>query len=1352
MATETITCIALPNGLTPDGRGRLSLLLLPALHPAGDTSALDDFDFQAWPSLLAETSWRVHAGAITRDIVPERLPNSPSWPVLFPPGLLVRKPAPERLSPVFTTYPADRMADLVRRHRGQSLVHGAGHALDALEDAANLDGGQLEDRLLADVLLRADAGAMRQLIQGAEDQARARRAAGGEDFSATGRDRGDLASALSLFAAFHQQPAHSEQQTAAIAAADAAAPDTRLDLHQRISLLLQYPAILRELGLLLDFVLPLDGIEDETDLSVEMRPPEATALTAAIPPATRVDRASFRAVPRDGSPGFADLARFGADGLPRYAITGFDVDAAGHELLQLLRAPGPRAEADAQLQVRSIGLGLLERGRAANLYAAAERTAALLARRAQAPNTPLAADDLVAGHRVDILEERNGRWSSLHARHGEYLVDGQAPLDALDEGVLTPALSQPERSAGDVAAAAHDQTQRSMLAEALLVWNGWSLSTPTPTVPMAGTPHSGPAPLPLQVIWSTPAGSLPRLRFGARYRVRLRTVDLAGGGISLAEADAAMPASALLPPADAPAWPFLRAEPLGAPLLQNRTPGRAATALDQPLVLLRDAGASSGNSEVALQVPLASRVLSEWSGMFDAAFGPGGDPAALMALAETEALADPWVAALAIADCPGVPDQQLCRITAGGVSFEALPANLSRPVRALLLVDVPAAPAWPQLAGFSIRLADGAAGPTWDATSRVLTVHLPAGHSQLVSISAVPLAERLPHFAAFDWAREQVEHEMAAGSMDDTLAAAALAKLERSAALGLLPDVSAPGTLTLVHALRLPAAPVIAALPPPVRAEAELDVALAGRIEFDAASTGRIRLSAHWREPVGLPSAGEAAPQLHAEILEVPANASAADLPAGVALTAGVLTLTGRTDPVALRERIADALGPLHVALRKLERLALDAGMGNLHFDFNMNKAAAAMAMPPDAHAFTLVKTEIGIVGTLADNMLDDDGEPDDGQSPVPRPVQDAARKVVGIAANVAATCGTVIGLLGQPHLRQHFSDGRHRMVDYTASAQTRFIDFYPGDEAAARGTDSQSVRVSIPASVRPLPPRVADAVPVFRWTREGSAPDERSSTRACGFRIYLEAPWFSSGEGELLAILLRLPGEAPAGDRLPFISRWARDPAFHGPIPSAEPSRLHLRGEAPLLATLVVPGERGHHVDAAGLALQADAAGRLFADIYFDPGVVYSPFIQLAAARWQPSSLPGLELSEPVILDPLPLLPPRTLTATTEAGGLTLRLRGPTHATEGRPNLFRATFQRRLPGTTGDAAWQAVPDGAALELLATSDDVLWSARVSAIAPGGDFRLQVEEYERYFSTSEDPQAALRLVYAEHVRL
>jgi hypothetical protein len=108
---------------------------------------------------------------------------------------------------------------------------------------------------------------------------------------------------------------------------------------------------------------------------------------------------------------------------------------------------------------------------------------------------------------------------------------------------------------------------------------------------------------------------------------------------------------------------------------------------------------------------------------------------------------------------------------------------------------------------------------------------------------------------------------------------------------------------------------------------------------------------------------------------------------------------------------------------------------------------------------------------------------------------------------------------------RHDFGDTKHRTVRYTATATTRFREYFPPEITAdpANITRTGTVReIEVPSSARPAAPKVLYAVPTFRWQVESGADGSVVSRRRSGLRLYLERPWYSSGDGELLGVVVR--------------------------------------------------------------------------------------------------------------------------------------------------------------------------------------------------------------------------------------
>lgn len=129
----------------------------------------------------------------------------------------------------------------------------------------------------------------------------------------------------------------------------------------------------------------------------------------------------------------------------------------------------------------------------------------------------------------------------------------------------------------------------------------------------------------------------------------------------------------------------------------------------------------------------------------------------------------------------------------------------------------------------------------------------------------------------------------------------------------------------------------------------------------------------------------------------------------------------------------------------------------------------------------------------------------------------------------------------------QEFGDTKHRVVDYRFVATTRYREFYPPEFYAnlknISRDDGDVVTVSIPSSARPAPPKILYVIPTFRW-------DEKESQRVRyggGLRIYLDRPWYSSGQDEKLGVVVA-PASANqnVSEKLaPLVSQWGRVPSM---------------------------------------------------------------------------------------------------------------------------------------------------------------------------------------------------------------
>ncbi|MEM6743167.1 MAG: hypothetical protein AAF676_05460 [Pseudomonadota bacterium] len=315
--------------------------------------------------------------------------------------------------------------------------------------------------------------------------------------------------------------------------------------------------------------------------------------------------------------------------------------------------------------------------------------------------------------------------------------------------------------------------------------------------------------------------------------------------------------------------------------------------------------------------------------------------------------------------------------------------------------------------------------------------------------------------------------------------------------------------------------------------------------------------------------------------------------------------------------------------------------------------------------------------------------------------------------------------------LRQEFGDTRYRRVVYRMDATSRYREFMPEavrEDAAQLKEEAAEVVQWVPNAASPPAPEVLYVVPTFGWSRTEAANGGRRSFRdGGGLRVYLARPWMVSGSAEMLAVVLPRPGTSQAALDGPLktkVTQWGSDPVF-GPArtQSVAPPRaaFSLReDDGPLAAGTLAPGvlpdeendlrpgrflvenltapglAAGQRVDVAAHPVRWDGERRLwYADIVVDPGVVYTPFIRLALARYQPISLNGAYLSPIVQADFAQLSPDRLVTASPRDGrevevavfGRAYALSGASPATSSiAPGAATPLFELQVQEPSGDA------------------------------------------------------------------
>lgn len=455
------------------------------------------------------------------------------------------------------------------------------------------------------------------------------------------------------------------------------------------------------------------------------------------------------------------------------------------------------------------------------------------------------------------------------------------------------------------------------------------------------------------------------------------------------------------------------------------------------------------------------------------------------------------------------------------------------------------------------------------------------------------------------------------------------------------------------------------------------------------------------------------------------------------------------------------------------------------------------------------------------------------------------------------------LGGVGFHKLLQTFPDTHHRQVTYVPSGTSRYAEFFDPAQLPTEAPAGEPVVLDIPSSARPAAPTVLDAVPLLLWEARPE-PDEPFGwrrVRRSGVRLWLARPWFSSGDGELLGVLVfdtrhwvQLPDGTWSSQLKPVqapdgaTSMWAADPIVQHGGATSDPTIPPLLGLDQLLLDsmelgastaigirpplggrplggrargwLQQPGQpvtvaealplrdvQGHPtVRVLGYQPEFDAASaRWFVDVAVQETPALWPFLRLAVARYQPSSIEGNALSPTAVSGWVQPLPTRTLSVTRpDAGHVQVTLTGVVSwlrfPLRGVPELsgeqlsadsptgdaavraarlqlsrrVTASVQRRDAGA-GDLDWQTQTTAV---LLAVSVDetgtfrATWTGsltlpstavpglrRPGAVAaddPGEVWRVLVEEHE-LLAGDDDPDTGTagvvpRLVYADSVTL
>ncbi len=989
------------------------------------------------------------------------------------------------------------------------------------------------------------------------------------------------------------------------------------DFHQCLAALADYPRLMRRLGLVLDYAwvetaampaqnrVRVDVAWGDSHQPPAWHQPDVPPWTAYLLDATRFRARAVGGVNAEFSSGYLDL-RQAADINPTevkkhpYLVAQLDLDGSA---LKALNTAGTLVRMDDKTvtnyrtpdrtglpALRTSGLSLYRNGRAVKARTQLVRAAQANAIYAAAGRPEFSADDLVRGYRIDVWDDGSGRWHTLCLREGhyEFTKKGALGIELRDEGyVKSSSVSRNEPGA----------PRDLYLHERLAQFDGWSLVASRPGKTLAADPTAPDPVVPsedaatqfgLATRFKVPAGSLPRLRYGRNYRLRVRVVDVAGNSIELDAAEDGWGSQPFL---------YSRFEPVPSPTLLLRarvTEGESLEHLvirsdyDQtasayaaaPHVLealegVRDrlglqgaarAGyAYAPENERHLAPPKISQLEAETHGRFDEFIGPGKDHAKgyRLALRESASFLSQRIVNLNTGAEEPIP----------GLDLEVVPATGGTPTD---LDDPARKPGDPLQQGEYVLHKE----------SDLIVPYLPDPLAAGVAFVGLPgWVPALPFVVLFegDWPNPRplrirlVERMGTLSQCTQAFADDGQPKWDPATRVLTVFQPKAVST-TVRYSSLLPG---------------EADAKAMGMWKFlqqrgalTAANRQLILSGRHW------------------------------------------MFTPWRT--FVLVNAVQRPLCPPNIETWSVSRL-----MG-------------------DTFASLRGRWHLSVKSTSQVDVLAAWSEPiDDPTEPTWQILQRSAH-VAEVAMELSYSDELDIPVVAftarsRRALRHEFGDTKHRRVRYRLKGTTRFREYFPieitrAEAAITRVGDEREIIV--PSSARPAAARPVYVLPTFRW-EETPLPNNGviRVRRGNGLRIYLERPWWSSGDSERLGVVFKTG--VIGNEHKPYVSQWGKDPAFDSTNPAAGPTMVAfpLAVDTRSNVSLEEIGDTADIFAVAGHAVEFDPERKLwFADVVLHAGVSYFPFVRLALARFQPWSIADCHLSRVVLTDFIQLVPDRTL------------------------------------------------------------------------------------------------------------
>ncbi len=893
------------------------------------------------------------------------------------------------------------------------------------------------------------------------------------------------------------------------------------------------------------------------------------------------------------------------------------------------------------------------------------------------PEEILYSDDLVMAYRMDIAYEDNpGKWHSLHQRRMSYSWFDEAgtahPIDGIepDEGYVEMGIIEKENDQDNI-----------YVPETLARWEGWSLSVGKPGMAINDS-EDHPAKKPtdrhdylsssreverkkylfdptldfkLNAQAEPVNGTLPRLRFGKSYRIRIRTVDMAGNSLPL-DTESESPSDTYCTNIR-----YYRYEPLSSPLVLVGNELRDGEFLEQMVIRSNyDADVadyekkytphgqdSKGRSVRYLLPPKNSQLMAETHGKFEKAFADPQKAKEIYSIitsheglyernadnsekiyTDQEAkiiyLPDPMAAGIAVFVDTESDDTHDVDFLPRMFSFFSKDELSADKTNAVSIPDD-----WYNTEAIRIKLEEGASGASWDGSKRTFTVKLPKGQRIRLRISTF-------------WREEDMKKLSAIWQLVKSDAGARLAEIENIARSGQHWMISPSRTFELVHAVQQPVEEPSLMQIVPERDYNDTLAMLNVRFSVHGESTGMAELKASWTEPLD--------DGISVEIKEKNFTDTIPEIDIyyhDQTVTLGTVNET--------RPGLPDRKLELNQPKWKTEPLTIrqfDVQPGSLKINNFYKLKAEKLA---DIHRQKTTDNSKNVLATL---RLD---------------LEESKLSLV-----------KMLDLRHYP-LEHAFGNTRHRWVNYSVVAISRYAEYFTNVKKnkpeISFVRESKTGKINILSTAKPDKPEIDYIIPAFEWQKTSQGGMQTHIRKGGVLRVYLKRPWFSSGEEEKLAVIL--PDNS--GNTSPMITtmiqgvnytdaytHWGADPLFVSELPvKASPQPADFRLNPVVEKGLTYPGNETAKATAVAYPVTFDKEKQLwYADIALDTANMYFPFIRLALARYQQHSLrienTDVCLSNVVMAGMIQMVPERKTSVVLNTAGkdtlLSFRIAGPTY------------------------------------------------------------------------------------------